>query len=107
MMSGKFEIRTAGSGKHFFYLKAGNGQIILQSEMYETQSALHNGIESVRKNSPDDDRYKRISDDKGHRFHLRAGNQQVIGSSEYYTSPAGRDNGIESVKKWAPYAEVE
>jgi len=48
-MAGKFEIKKSASGKFHFNLKAGNGQIILSSEMYETRSAAENGIESVKK----------------------------------------------------------
>lgn len=50
---GKFEIKIAKNGQHFFNLKAGNGQIILTSEMYTTKAACDNGIESVKKNAPD------------------------------------------------------
>jgi len=52
-MAGKFELKTAANGKYHFNLKAGNGQIILSSEMYESTSSLENGIESVKKNAPD------------------------------------------------------
>lgn len=36
-----------------FNLKAGNGQIIGTSELYESEAARENGIESVKKNAPD------------------------------------------------------
>lgn len=49
----RFDKKVSSSGKHFFNLKAGNGQIIGISEMYESTSARDNGIESVRKNSSD------------------------------------------------------
>ncbi len=47
-MAGKFELKTAKSGQFHFNLKAGNGQIIATSEMYESKAAALNGIESVR-----------------------------------------------------------
>ena len=34
-MAGVFEIKKAKDGEFFFHLKAGNGQIILASEMYK------------------------------------------------------------------------
>jgi hypothetical protein len=34
-------------------LKAGNGQIIGSSEMYESEASCEKGIESVKKNAPD------------------------------------------------------
>lgn len=106
-MAAEYEIKTAKSGQIHFNLKAGNGQIILSSEMYESKSAAENGIESVRKNSPDDGRYERKSSDKGFRFNLKAGNGQVIGTSETYTSSAAMENGIESVKKNGPDAKID
>jgi uncharacterized protein YegP (UPF0339 family) len=105
---GKFEIKIAKSGQHFFNLKAGNGQIILTSEMYNSKSACENGIESVKKNAPDDERYERKQGASGkHHFNLKAGNHQVIGSSQMYADEGGMNNGIESVKNNAPEAETE
>ena len=49
-MAGKFDLKMSLSGKYMFNLKAGNGQIILTSELYERKSAAENGIESVKKN---------------------------------------------------------
>ena len=106
-MAAEYEIKTAKNGQIHFNLKAGNGQIILSSEMYDGKSAAENGIESVRKNSPDDGRYERKSSDKGFRFNLKAGNGQVIGASESYTTEAARENGIESVKKNGPTAVID
>ena len=48
-----FEIKDSSNGKQYFVLKAGNGQIIGQSQMYKTESGLKNGIASVGKNAAD------------------------------------------------------
>ncbi len=107
-MAGKFELLSAANGKFKFNLKAGNGQVILSSEIYESKAAAENGIESVKKNSGDDDRYDRKTASNGSPyFNLKAGNGQIIGSSEMYSSEAARDNGIESVKTNGPDAEVD
>ncbi|MBL7873327.1 MAG: YegP family protein [Cyclobacteriaceae bacterium] len=45
-----FERKESKNGKAYFNLKAGNGQIIGKSEMYESTAAMENGIESVKKN---------------------------------------------------------
>ena len=50
---GRFERKESSNGKHYFNLKAGNNQIIGNSEMYESVAACENGIESVKKNAPD------------------------------------------------------
>lgn len=49
----KYEKLESKSGQPHFNLKAGNGQIIGHSEMYETTASRDNGIESVKKNAPD------------------------------------------------------
>ncbi|WP_379932831.1 YegP family protein [Enterobacter sichuanensis] len=98
-MSGWFELSKSSDGQFRFVLKAGNGEIILTSELYTSKSAAENGIASVRTNSPQDERYekKTASNGKFH-FNLRAGNNQVIGSSQLYATEQSRDKGIASVK---------
>lgn len=49
----KYERKNSSNGKYYFNLKAGNGQIIGTSEMYESAVGMENGIESVKKNAPD------------------------------------------------------
>jgi uncharacterized protein YegP (UPF0339 family) len=106
-MAGKFELKTSSNGKFHFNLKAGNGQIILSSEMYETRAAAEGGIESVKKNAGDDARYERRTSAKGDPyFVLKAANGQEIGRSEMYNSPAAMDNGISSVKANGPDATI-
>ncbi|MYM56166.1 YegP family protein [Thalassovita mangrovi] len=107
-MAGKFELYKDKAGEFRFRLKAGNGEIILASEGYKQRASAENGIESVKKNAPEDARYERKETKSGkHMFNLKATNGQVIGTSESYESEAGRDNGIESVKKNAPDADVK
>ena len=106
-MAGKFEIKLSTNGKPFFNLKAGNGQIILSSEIYESKSACENGIASIKKNAADEGRYDRRTSSKGDPyFVLKAGNGQEIGRSEMYSSATAMENGIASVMKNAPEAEV-
>ncbi|MCY1546465.1 hypothetical protein D9M68_824630 [compost metagenome] len=105
---GKFEITTRKNGDFQFNLKAGNGQIILSSQGYSSKAGCENGIESVRKNAQEDQRFERLTSSNGKPyFNLKSSNGQVIGNSEMYESIASRDNGIESVKKNAPDATVE
>ena len=107
-MAGKFEIYKDKRGEFRFRLKASNGQNILASEGYKGKPSCKNGIESVKKNSPDDKRYERKETKAGKfMFNLKAGNSQVIGTSESYNTKAARDNGIESVKKNAAGAKVD
>jgi uncharacterized protein YegP (UPF0339 family) len=54
-MAAKFELKKSASGQFHFNLKAGNGEIIATSEMYNSKDAAKNGIESVKKNAADAD----------------------------------------------------
>lgn len=49
----KFDRKTSSNDKPYFNLKASNGQIIGTSEMYESETARDNGIESVKSNAAD------------------------------------------------------
>ena len=118
---GKFVLKTVATG-YKFDLKAGNGEVIATSEVYTTEAACKNGIESVAKNAPvagvEDQtvegfeavkhpKFEMYTDKAGEfRFRLKATNGQVIAVSEGYTSKAGCENGIASVKKNAADAEV-
>src|SRR6185369_1120540 len=106
-MPGTFEVKKAKDGQTFFHLKAGNGQIILVSEMYKAKESTLNGIESVRKNAPVAERYEKLTSKNGKfYFTLKAANSQVIGNSEMYEAESSRDNGIDSVMKNAPTAST-
>ena len=104
---GKFVISTRSNGEYQFNLKADNGQVILTSEGYKAKDSCLNGVESVKKNSGNDDRYERKEAKNGkHYFNLKASNGQVIGSSQMYEGESGMENGIDSVKRNAPSASV-
>jgi uncharacterized protein len=105
---GKFVVSRRSNGEFQFNLKADNGQVILASEGYTSRSACDNGIESVKKNAPNDGAYdrKKSTNDKNY-FNLKASNGQIIGTSEMYESSSSMEVGIASVKKNAPAAGVE
>src|SRR5262245_25590531 len=106
-MSAKFELKKSGSGQFYFNLKASNGEIILSSEMYTAKASAETGIESVKGNAPDENRYDRKTSQNGEwYFVLKARNGAVIGKSEMYTSAQAMENGIESVRHNAPDARV-
>ncbi|MDE6700097.1 MAG: YegP family protein [Acetatifactor sp.] len=118
---GKFVIKTVKTGIKFD-LKAGNGEVIATSEVYTSESACKNGIESVRKNAVDakledqtvenpetvtNPKFEVYTDKAGeYRFRLKARNGEIIAASEGYKAKASCLNGIESVRKNAPDAEV-
>src|SRR5690606_29420709 len=49
----KFDVLESKNGKHYFNLKATNGQIIGSSQMYESLAGCQNGVQSVMKNAPE------------------------------------------------------
>lgn len=118
---GKFVIKTVKTGIKFD-LKAGNGEVIATSEVYTSNSACRNGIESVRKNAAlanledqtaenfetaTNPKFEMYNDKSGEfRFRLKARNGEIIAVSEGYKAKASCLNGIESVRKNAPEAEV-
>ena len=118
---GKFVVKKTSTGVKFD-LKATNGQVIATSEVYNSDAACKNGIESVRKNAPvaavEDQtvegfavekhpKFEIYADKAGEfRFRLKATNGQVIAVSEGYKAMTSCVNGIESVKKNAVDAEV-
>merc|ERR1712039_474190 len=105
---GKFELfKSDKNGEFYFRLKAGNGEIILASEGYKAKAGAENGIESVRTNAANPDRFEKRENKNGHPyFVLKAGNGEIIGMSEMYEGGVkGRDNGIDSVTRNAPDAK--
>ena len=118
---GKFVVKESAKG-FVFNLKAGNGEVIATSEVYNTKDACKNGIESVKKNavaaeiedqtvkeveSKKNPKFEVYTDKKGEfRFRLKAGNGQIIATGEGYKAKSGCLNGIESIKKNAPTADV-
>ncbi|WP_414500494.1 MULTISPECIES: YegP family protein [unclassified Zymobacter] len=107
-MAAKFEIYKSSEGQFRFRLKVtNNGEIILASEAYTQKVNCKKGIESVKKNAPEDTRYARKENKAGKwYFVLKAGNHEVIGTSQAYSSEAACKKGIESVKRHAPDAEL-
>lgn len=104
---GKFVVTVRKNGEFQFNLKATNGQVILTSEGYTKKESCLNGIESVRKNGPVEERYEvKVAKNGKPFFNLKASNGQVIGSSQMYASERTLKAGIASVIKNAPEAEV-
>ena len=67
-MAGSYVLSKNDKGQYSFVLKAANGETILRSETYESKAAAENGIASVQKNSPMDERYQRKESSNGKPF---------------------------------------
>ena len=101
-MAGKFELKTAKNGEFFFSLIAGNGENVGRSETYKAKASALNGIESVKKNAPNDGRYE-TKEGKDGKFYLslKASNGQVILTGQGYASESGAKNGAGAIKRAA------
>lgn len=121
VIMGKFVIRETKTGIKFD-LKAGNGEVIATSEVYNSADSCKKGIASVQRNAPiaavenqtvegyaveKHPKFEVYLDKAGEfRFRLKATNGQIIAVSEGYKAMAGCMNGIESVKKNAADAPI-
>lgn len=111
---GKFVIRKTPTG-YTFRLKAGNGEILCVSEVYNAEQSCRNGIESVITNAAvaamEDQTAEGFAAEKHpkfemyldkkeeYRFRLKARNGEIIAASEGYQAKTGCENGIASVRK--------
>ena len=111
---GKFVVRKVKTGI-MFNLKAGNGEIIATSEVYNTEASCMKGIASVVKNAPiaalenqtvegfakeKCPKFEVYVDKAGEfRYRLKATNGQIIAVGESYKALSSCLNGIESVRK--------
>ena len=118
---GKFIVKETKTGIKFD-LKANNGEIIATSEVYTTENACLNGIESVRKNAADgkledqtvenfekqtNPKFEVYKDKAGEfRFRLKARNGEIIAVGEGYKAKASCLNGIDSIRRNAPDSPV-
>ena len=118
---GKFVVKTTKTG-FVFNLKAGNGEVIANSEVYTTENACKKGIASVQKNAPiakledqtvadfasvTNPKFEIYTDKAGEfRFRLKARNGEIIATGEGYKTKASCLNGVESIRKNAPDAAV-
>ena len=118
---GKFVVKKVATGIKFD-LRAGNGEVIATSEVYNSRKSCLSGIKSVAKNAPaarvEDQTVEGFSKEKHpkfevyrdqageFRFRLKATNGQIIAVGEGYKTKASCLNGIESIKKNAPEAPI-
>src|SRR5437762_11907125 len=100
----KFIISRRLDGDFQFNLKTDYNETILTSEGYSSKSHCYHGIESVKRNAPDGNKYDRkISTNGKFYFLLEAANGATIGVSQMYESEVSRDKGLESVQTTAPH----
>lgn len=111
---GKYVVKKTKTGIKFD-LKAGNGEVIANSEVYTSKGACMKGIASVKANAPvaavedqtaegfevcKNPKFEVYTDKAGEfRFRLKAKNGQIIVTGEGYKAKKSCFNGIESIRK--------
>ena len=116
----KFVIKTTNTGIKFLF--EDNGKSLVDSEVYTSEAACMNGVDSVRRNAGggvEDQtiegfetlahpKFEVYADKAGDfRFRIKAKNGQIVASSPAFKDKAAALAAVECVKKEAPDAEVE
>lgn len=106
--TGYFTVFVGKDSQHYFNLKAGNHEVILQSEGYKSKQGALNGIKSVQTHCTDDSNFERkTAKDGSPYFVLKAKNGEPIGKSEMYSSIQAMENGVDSVKSNGKSVEIK
>jgi len=96
----KFESFKGSDGQTYFRLRAGNGEIVLQSEGYSSPSAAEAGIDSVESHGSDPNNFEVLEAQNGQwYFRLLATNHEIIGRGEMYVSKYNAERGAETVRR--------
>lgn len=91
----RFQTIRGADQQFYFHLRAGNGEIMLQSEGYTSPAGLENGIASVRENGVLPDGYQVLEAADGqYYFRLRAPNNKIIARGETYASKYNAERAV-------------
>jgi uncharacterized protein YegP (UPF0339 family) len=94
----RVEVAASATGFHF-NLHAGNGEVVLSSEHYESPAAAWNGAFAIQDAATSASAFAvKASKDGRFYFTLTAENGQVVGTSQLYTTAGSAEAGIASVK---------
>ncbi|WP_299121288.1 YegP family protein [uncultured Tenacibaculum sp.] len=107
-MGTKFQLyKSSSRGYYYFRLKSFYNKTLLNSEGYQSKAGCLNGIESVKLNSRDIQKFlKKKSSNGKYYFSLKASNGQIIGTSELYFSESACENSINLISNHAHNAEI-
>jgi uncharacterized protein YegP (UPF0339 family) len=95
VIGARFETLKGLDSKYYFHARAGNGEIVLQSQAYTTSTSAKNGVASVQTNGSIAARYElREASNGQYYFVLKAANGAVIARGETYASKANAERGI-------------
>ena len=95
VIGARFETFQGLDAKYYFHARAGNGEIVLQSQSYTSSTSAKNGVASVQTNGSNSTRYE-LREASGGQFYfvLKASNGAVIARGETYASKSNAERGI-------------
>ncbi len=103
----RFDIFQGADDRFYFNLHAANGEIVLSSQGYTTESAALSATFSVAENGIDQNRYEvNEAADGSYYFNLKARNGRVIGTSETYSTASNARRGCDGVIALLPNVEL-
>ena len=109
IINGKYEVFLEGDS-YKFVLKASNGEVLIESELYKSRDTVIQAINSVKRNL-DGGKISLTKDKRNlYQFKLLAGNNRVLVVSANYSTEKRALSAIESFKRFAatsPILEVE
>ncbi len=105
----KFVLRKSEAESPFSFVFQGkDDKILLKSENYKQKSSAINGIESVKKNCLEDERYElKVSKSGKYFFNIKSTNGQIVGTSAFFDSEEDRKNAISYLKRYCKDAKTE
>ncbi len=103
----RFTVFEGENGLYYFNLKAGNGEIVLQSQAYSSEAAAMNGTFAVAEAGVNSKNFDvKTSKDGGAYFNLKAGNNEIIGTSEIYSSKSNARRGRNAIITLLPNVNI-
>jgi uncharacterized protein YegP (UPF0339 family) len=89
------KLRKFNRGDNFFFqLLNDENKVTLESQSYTSKTDRDNGVESVKANIKNADRYESITEVGEHYFILKAGNNKEIARSGFYGSQNDLENAL-------------
>jgi hypothetical protein len=95
----RVDVLVGETGQFRFNIVAKNGQTVLSSEQYTTESAAYNGAFAVQAAATSASAFTVLENSaKGYYFTVTAENGQIIGVSQQYTTKSSAQSAVSSVK---------
>jgi uncharacterized protein YegP (UPF0339 family) len=104
---GYFTLNKGKDGLFNFSLHSDAGNLLIESEDYESKDATESGIDLMRTIASFLSRFNQMrAEENQHYFLLMAANDKVIGTSGMYPTLKAMEKGIEEVMQCASLANV-